>query len=206
MREKKLREVISDTVQITAEVSTDVISSFLDGSIAQILPGVVTMKMSWMQRRSERRILLLIDELKKRQTRLEQLILLLSNERLEQIKEYYVPELFEYSSVDKEEEKIELLVNGFESILKNNTQYSEYIDYMDVMNQLRISDIPILLQLEEEEMDSDGKDLDSVGAYKLNKLNQLGLAGYHLRFDGHKSYYITEFGKNFIRYFIELNN
>jgi len=206
MQKKKLRDVISDTVQITAEVGTDVISSFLDGSIGQILPGVVTLKMSWMQRRSERRILKLIEELKNRQTRLEQLILLLSDERLEKLKEYYVPELFEYSSVEKEEEKIELLVNGFEGMIKNNIQYSDYIDYMDVMNQLRISDIPILLRLTKEEIDSDAKDIDSLGVYKLNKLNQLGLTGYQLRFDGHKSYFISEFGKSFIRHFIESSN
>lgn len=203
MKPLKLKKVLSDTIEITAEGGTQLLSQIFDGVVGQFLPGIVSIKMSWLQKRTEKRLVILIEELSKRQERIENLLVSVTTDRLETIKEFYLFNLFDYASNEQEEDKIEFLLNGFESAIEKKSDQDEYLTYMDVMSELRVADIPTLLRLSQGQLNTFMRQIDSLEMYKLNKLNQIGLISFDLTWDGNKNFYLTEFGSDFIEFFKE---
>lgn len=203
MVKKKIRNLLEDNVDIVLEGGSSLISVCFDGLVGQMLPGVVAIRMTYLQKRTEKRLERMITEIEQRQDQIEKLLEGLTNSQLNNISEHYLAPLVDYCSIEKEQNKIAMLVNGFESSLEKPIDNGDYLAYFDVMTQLRVSDIPVLIELLGGEITTpiDPEDMEKMKTYRLNKLNQLGLIEYSLTFDETKIYSINRFGLEFIEFF-----
>lgn len=133
------------------------------------------------------------------------------------IQEKALPLILKNIMQEEQEEKIKILVNGFESII-NDSMYEEdsLYEFYDVLNSLRTKEIARLLQMYNNEFQNqetynignflfDGTSLE----YIDNKLVQLGLRKVYIINAGtygalkspKEGTNFTDFGKYFIKFF-----
>ncbi|MCY9539098.1 hypothetical protein M5X00_04945 [Paenibacillus alvei] len=145
---KKLSEIIRDTVDITAETGTSIISDlFLEGTIGQIAPGLVAIKNSYKQKKFEERMLLALKELSSRQEKIEASLSEANNEQYEFIKNTVLPLYFDYASESNQDDKIKIFANGVEYITCFKlTEEDIAITYFDVLKELTLKELNLLLR------------------------------------------------------------
>ncbi|UDB47223.1 hypothetical protein [Bacillus safensis] len=194
------------------------LSLLLEGTLAQVVPGLVALKSSYKQMKSEKRILITLQEIFRRQEELELAINKLSDEDIP----FYENEVFslviDIAEQETQKEKIKLIINGFETILEDNIlDENKIITYYDVLKELRIIDIRRLLQHTSKyyeikrakslellpQRDQEDAENEHFKNYIDNKLGKLGLIGNGIRTDSEIKDYdglVTPFGQKFLRF------
>lgn len=179
-----LKEKVEDIFDITAQPAVDILSSmFFEGIVGSVVPGVASVILAYKQKRSEKMIVEFMIETKKRQQVLEDKLIQLEEERFVEIKGKYFGLVLDYVMENKQEEKIEYLVNGFINLVSmEELQEDVVLIYYDILNSLNLLDIRVLKIYDFSTRTEDYYDvLDDVGIshdqYTLiqNKLEQLGL-------------------------------
>lgn len=211
----KEKEIIIDK---GLEISLGVM---LDGALGQIAPGLVAVKSSYKQLKSEKRIAIALQEMVKRQEQFELALSKLSHGDIT----YYENEIFSHvldiTEQETQKEKIKLIINGFETILENNILDEDKIfTYYDVLKELRLMEIRRLFQhtskylefkranaiknfrikLERDEAEVEKQHFEN---YIDNKLDKLGLIGGGVRVESEIRDYdgmVTPFGKRFLNF------
>ncbi|MGJ0908838.1 hypothetical protein CF065_18930 [Clostridium sporogenes] len=218
---KEMKDKISETLDITLETGSQVIGSILaDTLIGTIVPGVSTAYLAYKQQRMYNNILKMIECIKEEQTKINNKLAKFDDELLEKIKCKYLPFILDNIIDEVEEEKIQLIINGFVSILDNKLNVNEKVlIYYDVLNQLRFADIIYLIHLNEidyitveyienktrliRENNNEFKQIWNLNREEENyiesKLQSIGLIST-IRFDSDERV-LNDFGRSFINFF-----
>lgn len=187
---KRLSEIVRDVVEVTAEGGTTIISDLLlDGTIGQIAPGLVSIKMSYRQKKFEERMLLALKELSSRYEKLEAYLKGVNGEEYEFIKNKVFPLFFDYAIEATQDEKIKLFANGVEYITRCKlTEEDIVITYFDVLKELTLNELHFLLEKYTWEYTSEDQitlNVDNLRfpVTKEEKLNYEQLEGYQMYVD-----------------------
>jgi hypothetical protein len=133
------------------------------------------------------------------------------------VKEKALPLILRKISQEEQEEKIRIIVNGFESIIYDSMYHNDSLyEFFDVLENLRVKEIARLLQLYNREFEGaesyhiNNLTFDGTSAeYIDNKLIQLGLRSLFVIDGGtfiidanpRKDTSFTKFGIEFIKFF-----
>lgn len=141
--QKNLDNIISGGVETGAAVLGQ---AFSDALIGQVTPGIVTAYMSYKQKKTEKMIMTAISNISDRLNALEEKLSKLSSEDWIFIKESFLPVFLNAITDEQQEEKISLLVNGFQTVIEYQiTDIDVIILYYDIMRELRILDLKTLM-------------------------------------------------------------
>jgi hypothetical protein len=141
-----LRKKVEDVFEVTAEPAVDVVSSmFLDGIAGSIVPGVASAMLAYKQKRSERMIESFMLETKKRQDEFEKKLLDLDETTVAEITSKYFGLIMDYVIDNRQEEKIEYIVNGFINLTTmEKLQEDVVIIFYDLLSELNMLDLRVL--------------------------------------------------------------
>lgn len=222
---EKINEKINDTVDIVLSGGASILGGLLtDTIVGQVAPGVMTTYLSYKQKRSEKNILLALDELNKRVNNIENHLKKLSENEIEFIKYHVLPEIFDFIINEQQEEKIEFIVNGLENIIIYKLNDEDLIlAYLDVLHEMRMFDIRELININNNKIESmedtkestDINETEAVYKHIYLKLQKYNLVTFPQLVDelGGEEYTISRnrvtvsvFGKNFINFISNYQN
>lgn len=127
----------------------------IDGLLGQVASGLVSFKLSYKQKRFEENTKLALVALYQRQQRIEARLDSLPADCVDFVANTAFPLTFDYVIDESESEKIELLINGFESVIENKIKNQSIIlTYNDVLKELRFDEIKELLRFDHRNPDS----------------------------------------------------
>lgn len=141
-----LKKNLNDIVEILVEPTVNVASSLLfEGILSQIIPGATTTIMSYKQKRLEKMIEKFISELKNRQDEIEEKLSKLDVDKIDAIREIYFPIVIDHVIDNNQEEKIEIIVNGFVNIISSELIDENIIsNYFEALKNINVLDIKVL--------------------------------------------------------------
>lgn len=217
---EKISNFRKDSLDVAGEGTIAVLSSFIsDTLLGQIAPGVSSVIMAYRQKRFEKNIMKLLEQLELRYEILNAKIAELDKPASEKLKTDIFPLLFDYAANEEQLAKIELIVNGFEAIVDKRIFKQELIlAYYDVLRGLRLADIQGLMDIynfrlvdQNGEVEFTVKVDDGQKAFSrfvLNKLHQAGLIIIDVVWDDLKEenlyraeqLKLTKFGLEFIHF------
>jgi hypothetical protein len=117
----------------------------LSGVAGQIVPGVATSMLAYKQKRSERMYEKFMLDVKAKQTEFDERLAALSEEQLKWVKDSAFPIVSDYVLENKQEEKIEYLVNGFLNCAAGKIDSDDILlQYYGILDQLSFADLMIL--------------------------------------------------------------
>lgn len=153
---EKIKNRIEYTVDIGLSGGASILGGLLtDTIVGQVAPGVMTSYLSYKQKRSEKNILLALDELNKRVSNIENHLKRLNENEIEFIKHRVFPEIFDFIINEQQEEKIEFIVNGLENIIIYKLNDEDLIlTYLDVLHEIRMFDIRELININNNKIES----------------------------------------------------
>lgn len=116
----------------------------LEGVVGAIVPGVGNMMLAYQQRQQEKRFEQAINEIRKRQAEINEIIKDFEDDmkpKIERLLDIYL----DYSVKNIQEAKIELLANGYVNSIKvENPQEDILFGFYDMLSQLNLLDIRVL--------------------------------------------------------------
>jgi len=193
---KTLKEKLNDFTEISLEIGAPIVGNMVtDTIIGQIVPGAATAFLSYRQKRTEKMLIRAIDELKIQISEINSKLIGMSEKQIILIKESIFPIVLDNIEKESEEEKIKYIVNGFKhSINYDITDFDLILSYYDILNDLRMIDIRILIDLYEEskkmvrsymeETDRTIKtEYEAVETYAIKKMESLGLISVKKTFE-----------------------
>lgn len=207
------------------EGSPIALEATIDGIVGQIASGLVSFKLSYQQKRFEENTKAALSSLFQRSRRLERRFDELSEEFLNYIQDKALPITLDYAIEEREQEKIELIINGLESIVEMASEDSLVLTYNDVLKELRLNEVRALLAYdlrrvpERRALDlslaldrsPEGREryrqIQGLDAYidgkllRLNLLEAFAEAGEVIGTPQAQKKRLTQFGKNFIDFF-----
>ncbi|WP_411842450.1 hypothetical protein [Salinicoccus sp. HZC-1] len=143
---------LNTALEVSAEYSTQVIKESIEGSLADIavdmgtslVPGLAGAAQNYKRRRFENNIKKFVEELSGRveiiNANLEK-----KNEEQKEKLEMLFQYVFDFVIDEKQEEKIELMVNGFVKVTEVENPSEDFVlTYYDVLQELRLVDIAAL--------------------------------------------------------------
>lgn len=144
---EKIRETFDIALSGGMETGAAVLSQAVsDALVGQVAPGIVTAYMSYKQKRTEKMIMAAITDINGRLKALEEKLNKLATEDWVFVKETFLPVLFDAIADEQQEEKISLLVNGFQTVIEYQlTDIDIIILYYDIMRELRVLDLKTLM-------------------------------------------------------------
>lgn len=144
----RLKKMLDDAFTMGGETAANVLGEVItDGIIGQAFPGVANIVLGYRQKKFERNINLLVNELASRQNELGQQ-LSKQNETLEFFRSKIFPVILDRIGDEVQERKILLLVKGIEYIIDENLTDNDeamVISYYDVFYSLRLEEIKNLI-------------------------------------------------------------
>jgi hypothetical protein len=145
----KLKETIQDISELAIQTGAPLAGSLISNALAgQIIPGAATFILDLKQKRTERMLLTAIDELKKQIVDINNSLKEMKDTQIEFIEETIFPIALDFIEKESQEEKIKYIVNGAINSIKNNITDTDLIlSYYDILNELRMIDIRILINL-----------------------------------------------------------
>jgi len=144
---EKIRETLDLALSGGVETGAVALSQALsDVLIGQVVPGITTAFMSYKQKRTEKMVMAAIADISGRLNALEEKLSKLSSEDLLFIKESFLPVLLDVIADEQQEEKISLLVNGFQTVIEYQLTDLDIITlYYDIIRELRVLDLKTLM-------------------------------------------------------------
>jgi len=215
----KVDKFICDSIDIVGSGGISILATMVsDVMIGQIAPGFVSTLIAYKQKRLERNMDKLLEELLKHQKKIDDLIGKININIMEIITRDIFPLLYDYSAEEKQVEKIKYIVNGFESVVEIQLNDQDLIlSYYDTLAELNLADIKFIKKIAQASIPQKVESLviptKIVNVYQaferqiLNKLVQMGIvkiANSIYDVDGRnemhdlKSIKYTSYGKHFI--------
>lgn len=218
---KEIKDKIKDNFEIALNGGTTLLGECLkDALIAHIAPGVVTTYLSYKQKRTEKNIMHILDELKNRLDIIEEHLKSMEKDEFNLVKNTVFPMIFDFVIDEAQEDKIKYIANGIENIIVYKiTDEDLILTYFDVLSELRMIDLKELLYINNHLMDgnqaysssNEFTESDAVEKHvyiKLQKYNLIviqpiiaELEGKEMTMDRHRAK-ISAFGKNFINFIL----
>lgn len=145
----QLKDIGESFLESGAQVSASIVGEvFLDGIIGVIAPGLVTVTLGYKQKRMERNIFLLIEDLTMKIGLMQEKWDYLNPDKKQDIKEKFAGIICDYVIDEKEPEKIEYLANGFVSTVTSDILNGDMIvEYYDICEKLRLIELQYLIDL-----------------------------------------------------------
>lgn len=192
-----------------------------DALIGQVAPGVVTAYLSYKQKRTDKMIVTAITDINGRLNALEEKLNKFSTEDWTFFREAFLPVFLDAVADEQQEQKIALLVNGFQTVIEYQLNDIDIIIlYYDIMRELRVLDLKTLMWFTgKSDAEADGYAETSISrddihqssinhiVKKLEKLHLIGLPRLWGEFEG-KEFTIsrgraelTVLGERFIDFF-----
>lgn len=141
----KIKRFLDDYIAPALPSTLDTAASIcLNGMASAIIPGVGNLMIAYRQRQQEKQFELAISELQKRQEEIDAVL-----ERYEDDMAPIIKKLLElyldYSIENNQDEKIELLANGYVNSIKvENPQVDVLLGFYDTLSQVNLLDIRVL--------------------------------------------------------------
>lgn len=154
---KQLR-ILDDCIAPALPSVLDTVSSvFVEGVAGAIIPGAANMMLAYKQRKQEKFFELAVKEVQDRLEEIDKILEKYEDELLPKIKKLFEMYL-DYSIQNNQEQKIELLANGYVNSIKiENPQEDVLIGFYDTILQVNMLDIRVL-KLYDNNTISDEKD------------------------------------------------
>ncbi len=144
-------DVVSDLFvpEIAEEIAGNFVPAIVAGTVGEVagslIPGVGSMIMSYKQARFERNIEKMVSELMKRMEEFNQYYAELDDKIATQVKNQYFGIMADHAAGATQEEKIELIVNGYINLVKDgHPQEDVVMMYYDTLDELTLLDIRML--------------------------------------------------------------
>lgn len=217
---EKLRNNFDSALSGGLETGAAVLSQALsDALVGQVAPGIVTAYLSYKQKRTDKMIVAAITDINDRLSTLEEKLNKFSTEDWTFFKEAFLPVFLDAVADEQQEEKIALLVNGFQTVIEYRlTDIDIIILYYDIVSQLRIFDLKTFMWFvsktdveayAETSINRDDIYQSSVNhvVKKLEKLHLIGLPRLYGEMDGDEytisrgRVKLTVLGERFIDFF-----
>jgi hypothetical protein len=222
----KLFGIVKGNIEPLLEEGVPIaLEAALDGIIGQMASGLVSFRLSFKQRKFEENTKIALSSLNQKASSLERKLENLSEDFYNFINTRALPLTFDYAIEENEVEKIELIINGLETIIEEMISEEEIIlTYNDVLRELRYSEIVHLLKYDPRSermtldlsminlaMDRSGEAKRKYAQrkghenYVTNKLERLNLIETIIidggSFPEIKKQSLTDFGRNFLNFF-----
>lgn len=141
------KKSIKDYVEQYGEPTINIVSDlFVEGTVGALIPGVTSFLFAVRSRRLEDNMNLFIKKISKKIDYLETQYEKLNAEDRKAFKNGFSEIIVDYIAEEREEEKIELLVNGFQKLLEKDYDIQNTSLFFDVLKELRYIDILVLKQ------------------------------------------------------------
>jgi hypothetical protein len=146
------KEDIKDLAESMTEPAVNIVANLLlEGLVSQMIPGITTTLLSYRQKRSEKMVEKFINELKSRQVEIEKMLSNLEIGKLNEFSTKYFPIILDHILDTKQEEKIELITNGFVNTIAVQFCDENIIDnYLNVLKDINLLDIRVLNEFKSE--------------------------------------------------------
>ena len=218
---KEIKEKIKNNFEIALDGGTTLLGECLkDVLVAHIAPGVVTTYLSYKQKRTEKNIMAMLDELKNRLNIIEEHLRAMEEDEINLIKNKVFPMIFDFVIDEAQERKIKYIANGIENIIAYKiTDEDLILTYFDVLSELRMIDLKELLYINNYLMagnevyssSSEFTESDAVKRQVYIKLQKYNLIiiqpiiadfeGKEMTMDRHRAK-ISAFGRNFLKFIL----
>lgn len=154
----KPKNILDDYIAPALPTTLDTVSSvFVEGIAGTIIPGVGNLMIAYKQRQQEKRFELAIKELQDRQDKTDKILDKYNEDMVPQIRKM-IEMYFDYCIQNNQEQKIELLANGYVNSIKiENPQEDVLLGFYDTILQINMLDIRVL-KLYYDSIISDKKD------------------------------------------------
>ena len=138
-----------ELIETYGEPAVEIVSELLlEGVAGAIIPGFTSVVMNVKQKRYERNINRLLAEL---QNKIETMSIKfdeISEERRDNFSNEFSELIIDYISEERDEEKIEFIVNGITNLIDDNRAIDNTSLYFDALKSLRKIDILVLKQFD----------------------------------------------------------
>ena len=140
------REKIKEIVDVVASPVLEMMSEFLlDGTVGTVIPGVGNMILAYKQKRAEKNAEKLISEIWQRQEEFDEKLKKLDFEKMQEITHKYFDLITEYAVNERQEKKIEYIVNGFIKLPEQGDFTEDFVLlYYDTLAELTLLDIRVM--------------------------------------------------------------
>ena len=202
-----IKEKYKDILEATAETAAPLVLELIfDGAIGTVAPGVVTVMLAYKQKRQEAMLVKFMEETKVKLLEIEENLRKLSTESYKIFKEKYFGMIMDYAIDEVQEEKIQLIINGYMKVAGIETPSEDFVLlYYDTLAGLRLLDINILIayyngvtMASEPLTVKHGINNDQLRMLQ-GKLVRSGL----MNAGSGGSYVISQFGRDFIEFFVK---
>jgi hypothetical protein len=169
MKATGLVKKIGDFFDVVGNGGTSIIGELAGGIIGDFLPGTTAIVLSYKQKRFEKNVLALFEQLNKREKELEERL-----SRLEKTDKFLstFELVMDYVADEPQVDKIQFMANGLLELSKHDEVKDDFVLlYYDTLRDLRMVDIRVLRFYYVE----DNPDLKSVRSYD-EMLYQLGIS------------------------------
>lgn len=143
--ESRIKSKLGEVFDVSAEGAVSVVGEFLgDTLLGTFLPGVSSAVFSIKQRKVERNIMCMIEEMKKIDDHFNEKLLQMDKYQRDQFQKY-TDLVTEYVTEEQQVDKIKYLVNGLLGIAEHEEINEDFVlFYYDTLNNLRLVDISVL--------------------------------------------------------------
>lgn len=141
----KVKNILDDYIAPALPDTLDIVSSsFVEGAVGSVIPGVGNIMIAYKQKQQEKRFELAMREIQNRQDEIDKIIEKYEDDLIPQIKKL-LEMYFDYSIQNNQEQKIKLLANGYINSIKiENPQEDVLLGFYDTLMQVNMLNIRIL--------------------------------------------------------------
>lgn len=141
-----IREKLKEMAYAEAGPVLNMIAALaLDGAVGTIIPGVGNMILAYKQKRAEKNIEILISQLLEHQSEFDEKLKTLDTNKLQEITDKYFDIITEYAINEKQQKKIEYIVNGYINLPEQGDFSEDFVLlYFDTLAELNLLDIRVL--------------------------------------------------------------
>lgn len=217
MSEKRVKKIMKENLGIVVEQGSNIaIEAAVDGIVGTFASGIVSAKYSYKQRKHEENVQAAIDKINARMDQLESGV---TDDNYEYVNRNIFPMMWDYVIDEDEREKIELIINGFESAIEDSDLDEELTrTYFDILKSLRLNELRFLLEKRAtkrgvpkvnrwdfavtREVKARVSREEGFDSYIVNKLERLGLVKVVILGKTNTNQLpLTNFGENFLMFF-----
>ena len=145
----EVRNKIQEFVEIYGEPAVSTVTEILvEGAVGSIIPGATSVLLNYKQKRFEKNLYAMLQEIQKQIDCLNISYDSISKERKKDFRDDYSDIITDYISEERDVVKISYIVNGISHLLNDNKSIDNTSLYFDALKDLRNIDILVLKQFD----------------------------------------------------------
>lgn len=146
---EKIKNIVKENFDTALDTGSTILGGlFSNALVGQVAPGIATVYLGYKQKRFERNINALGNELKVRIEKLESSVNNLSNKEVDFLEDHIIPIIIDNVQDEQQEEKIKFMINGLETIIEYRIFDEDLIlTYFDILKSLRYKDLKVFISL-----------------------------------------------------------